>query len=103
MKQVKYFNLQLDILGILEEINEEVVDPVYGKQIEAYPLSIVDWSTLEEDDLQTKTFPIITKIENGLQEKEDQRQVSLVFRNPLLAQIWLILFFMLMKFSPLPL
>lgn len=60
MLQIKYFNLPFDILRLIEENEEEVVDPTYIQKVKAYPLLEIDWSVQEEDDLHKRTSPVLS-------------------------------------------
>jgi hypothetical protein len=66
LAQIKDFNLTIDTSGVIEEEDEEIVNPSYIEQLDAYPLLKIDWKIPKEDDLHTRTLPILTRIEQWL-------------------------------------
>ena len=59
-----------------EEEDEEIVDPAYIEKIEAFYLQEIDWTKSMEDDLQTRTQPILVRIEQWLMCKRKKRSIT---------------------------
>lgn len=65
--KIKDFNLPLDTSGyVIEEegkklLTQLTLSKTYIEQVEAYPLLEIAWTIPKEDDLHTRTLPILTR------------------------------------------
>ena len=60
--KVKTFKINLDIGGVKDDEEEEVVDPQYIEQIEQFLVTKLDWSKKEEYDLHSQIENVLKRI-----------------------------------------
>ena len=63
----------MNIKGVEEDENEEVVDPFYTTWVEAFPLPELDWDLPEQHDLQPRNIPTIERTKNWLEDKNKSK------------------------------
>lgn len=60
--------LSMNVSGVQEEGDEEVVDPEFDEKIQGHPIPKIDWSRKGDDSIQSRTFNVIRRIDKWLKD-----------------------------------
>lgn len=68
LMQISILRLPINTSGVLEDTEEDVLDPEFNTEIEGKPILEIDWNMKGDDSIQTRTFNVVRRIERWLRK-----------------------------------
>lgn len=70
LQQITTMRLPINISGVSEDTERNVLDPEFDIEIEGKPIPEIDWNKKEDDSIQTRTFNVVRRIERWLRNQK---------------------------------
>lgn len=86
LRQIITMKLSMNIAGVHEEEGEDVLDPEFNIRIHKQPIPEIDWDRREEENIQSKTFNVIRRIEKWLRNRKSGMRLTTTLVEKLVKQ-----------------